>query len=375
MKNKILFIIAIILIVVAVIFFILSQKQGQPTEAESIKIGAIIPLTGAASYVGQQNQIGLSLAVDEINKKGGIRGEKIEIIYEDSMTNPAEGVKAFNKLVDYDNVEIIISSLSAVSMAIAPAAEDRQVPVYGIMTTAKDFVQNEWTFRYQPMTDLEIAPIVEMVDELNLNDVGVIYSNDELGDSTFNTFKVVMEEKGKKVYSENFDTKEADFNSHVTKLIAKDIDSIYIVGLDSHIVNIVKTLEKVNYSGTILSLSPLSLPATREKISDFNKKIYVAAPPIYFGQLNEQAINLKESLQLKNVELNHYNALSYDVIKLIYKELDECNKIYSIEIKECFEKNISYSGVFGDLMISNDGHEIGYKFLPAVIEKGNITLF
>jgi len=367
----------IIGIVIIVIIIVLVAAFYKPVPKEAIKIGAILPLTGAASYPGEQAKIGISIAAEEINSRGGIDGRKLEIIYEDSKTNPTEGVSAFQKLTSMDNVDMVISALSAVSMAIAPLAKEKEIPVIGIMTTARGFVQNEWTFRYQPLTDLEIAPIVQMVKDLNPEKKGVLYLNDEFGNDVFNSFKQEMSALGKEVYGEKYGVAETNFNDYVTKLKSKGIDSIYIVGFDSHLINIVQSLVALDFDGIIFSASTLSLPNAREKIKDVDKKIYIASPPVYLEKnLNENAKNLDKKLsEIHGIRLNHYNAISYDVIRLIGEALKDKKMSSNFEIKDSLESLNKYSGVFGELMITDNSHEIAYSFHPAMIEKGNILKF
>ena len=86
-------IIAVIVVVavLAAIFIFKFRKE------ESIKIGAILSLSGPAGFYGKEVRDGMLLAAQEINSRGGINGREIELIIEDSKTNPEEGKKAFNK--------------------------------------------------------------------------------------------------------------------------------------------------------------------------------------------------------------------------------------------------------------------------------------
>lgn len=73
-----------------------------------LRIGAVLPLTGAASIHGQNEREGLELARKEINKAGGIAGKQVDIIYEDDQTDSAKSVTAVKKLIELDNVKLII---------------------------------------------------------------------------------------------------------------------------------------------------------------------------------------------------------------------------------------------------------------------------
>ena len=69
-------------------------------EEEVIKIGAILPLTGDVAVWGNNTKEGIDLAVDEINKSGGVNGKKIRIINEDSEALPQKGVAALKTVME-----------------------------------------------------------------------------------------------------------------------------------------------------------------------------------------------------------------------------------------------------------------------------------
>ena len=68
--------------------------------AETIRFGAILPLTGPGGLIGMQQQKGIQFALDHINAKGGVRGNKIEVLFEDNQAKPDQSILSFNKLVD-----------------------------------------------------------------------------------------------------------------------------------------------------------------------------------------------------------------------------------------------------------------------------------
>ena len=93
-----------------------------PAAADTIKLGAVLPLTGPAAVVGTQEQRGIQYAVDEVNAKGGIAGHKIEVIFEDNQAKPDQSVLLFNKLVDLQKIPAIFTGYSGPSLAMAPLA-------------------------------------------------------------------------------------------------------------------------------------------------------------------------------------------------------------------------------------------------------------
>jgi len=107
----------------------------QPTSAPiaasgTIKIGAILPLTGASAHEGGEMHNAAQLAMNEVNALGGISGKKLEIIFEDDEDTPQPGIDAAHKLIDVNQVPVIIGSFSSgVTLPIAQYANQKGVVV------------------------------------------------------------------------------------------------------------------------------------------------------------------------------------------------------------------------------------------------------
>ena len=84
-------------------------------------LGVLTPLTGAGSFDGPRMLKAMQAVADEINAAGGVLGRKVELVVEDTETNPEAAVRAAHKLVDVDKVPVIMGTwASAVTTAVAP---------------------------------------------------------------------------------------------------------------------------------------------------------------------------------------------------------------------------------------------------------------
>jgi|ADurb_Gel_01_Slu_FD_contig_31_2190202_length_2874_multi_6_in_0_out_0_2 branched-chain amino acid transport system substrate-binding protein len=124
--------------------------------ADPIVVGFITALTGSTSLWGTQERNGAVLAADEINAKGGVLGRQIKLIVYDHKGQPAEGVSAYRRLVDQDKAVVVGGThFSNISLAIAPVAEQKRVPIIGQAIEPKVTVPepgkvNRYTFLAQP---------------------------------------------------------------------------------------------------------------------------------------------------------------------------------------------------------------------------------
>src|SRR3990172_11224995 len=80
---------------------------------ENIKIGIVTSLTGNQSPLGTKQKYGYDMMLEEINKKGGVLGKKIQLIYEDDASKPQIAMSAFEKLATRDNVPVVAGTYSS----------------------------------------------------------------------------------------------------------------------------------------------------------------------------------------------------------------------------------------------------------------------
>ncbi|HUN45474.1 MAG TPA: ABC transporter substrate-binding protein, partial [Stellaceae bacterium] len=82
-----------------------SRAQGAP-----LRLGVLTPLTGAGGYDGPRMLRAMQLVATEVNAAGGVLGRQIELVVEDSQTNPEPAVRAARKLIDVDKVPVIMGT-------------------------------------------------------------------------------------------------------------------------------------------------------------------------------------------------------------------------------------------------------------------------
>lgn len=99
-----------------------------PKDPEVFRIGAILAMSGKADWYGKVMSQGILQAVEEINAKGGIDGIKLEAVIEDHKSGVAkEGVAAMNRLMNLYDVQVVLTSFSPPTLAIAPIADEKGI--------------------------------------------------------------------------------------------------------------------------------------------------------------------------------------------------------------------------------------------------------
>jgi branched-chain amino acid transport system substrate-binding protein len=208
------------------------DRGAAPEPVPSVRIGAVLPLTGNSAVWGVPTREGAELAADLINSSGGIVGRRIELIVEDSAGDPKTALSAVEKLLSVDKVVAVLdNSNSAVTLAIAPTMEKnhRVLLVTGasspLIRTAGDYI-----FRIWNSDSLEGELMARYLSRSGHKRTAVLYVNNSYGDGLRTVFKTAYEALGAKVIAEEtFLENEADFRTQATRVIASDAEAIYII--------------------------------------------------------------------------------------------------------------------------------------------------
>ena len=119
-----------LLSVIAVALMGLTACASTPAEAETIKIGVNVELTGEAAVYGTPEKLAAEMAVKEINDAGGVLGKQIELVIYDTKTDTAESTSNATKLMTEDGVVAVLgAAISGTTMAAAPVANQYEVPM------------------------------------------------------------------------------------------------------------------------------------------------------------------------------------------------------------------------------------------------------
>src|SRR3989449_2373906 len=114
---------------------------GAPTAraAEPIRIGFGMALTGGLSANGKPALLAVQIWKDDVNKRGGLLGRPVELVYYDDQTNPATVPGIYTKLLDVDKVDLVISGYGTNLIApLMPIAMERKLTIMGMFGLANN---------------------------------------------------------------------------------------------------------------------------------------------------------------------------------------------------------------------------------------------
>jgi branched-chain amino acid transport system substrate-binding protein len=198
--------------------------------AENIKVGAILAVTGPASFLGGPEARTLEMMVADINAKGGINGNPVELIIKDSAANPEKAVSFAKQLIEEDKVLAIVGpSTSGETMQIKKIAEDAKTPLLSC-AAAEVIVDPVASYVFKtPQKDSDaVKMIYREMNKLGLVNVAVLADNTGFGKAGVEQLVKIAPEFGIKIVEkESYDTKDSDLTAPVAKIKAnKEVQAI-----------------------------------------------------------------------------------------------------------------------------------------------------
>jgi branched-chain amino acid transport system substrate-binding protein len=189
-----------------------------------IKIGAVLSVTGGASFLGDPEKKTLEMYVADINAKGGIAGKKIELVIYDDASDPSQARTFATRLIEQDKVDALLAgSTTASTMAIIPLAEEAQVPLINFAGAVQAVSPvKKWNFK-TPHTDLMACEkIFEDMKKRGTTKIAVIAGADAFGKSMRDQCMTVTGKYGIEVlHEETYQPRDNDMTPQLTNIKSK----------------------------------------------------------------------------------------------------------------------------------------------------------
>jgi branched-chain amino acid transport system substrate-binding protein len=200
--------------------------------AQTIKIGVITSLTGSQAAFGEAHKNGYSIALDQINAKGGVLGKKVELDWYDDQSKPDQAVQGVSKLVDQDHVAMLLGAYSSENTkAIIGPVTTHQIPLLIPTATADNVMDSKspWVFRICAGAN---AYAKEWIAFLKKNGdpktMVIVYEKTNFGQANMQAMKEAATAAGISVLAtEEYEAKAPDYKAVLRRVKDKNPDVIY----------------------------------------------------------------------------------------------------------------------------------------------------
>jgi branched-chain amino acid transport system substrate-binding protein len=227
---------------------------------DTIKLGLVAAISGQSAKSGEAIVRGLSLAIDEINAKGGVLGKRVTLLVRDDESNPAKGVIAARELVQRERVAALFGGLDTpVSLAIVPFVNGAKVPFMGVWAAGTAITRNgaadNYAFRVSAVDDIvDVALVDYAIKKHAAKKPGMILINNPWGESNEQGLKAALKAKNIPYAGvEKFETNDVDVVPQLTRLKQAGSDVLFLVANVAPSAQVVKSLDRMNWEVPIVS--------------------------------------------------------------------------------------------------------------------------
>jgi len=222
--------------------------------AEPIKVGAILAVTGPASFLGAPEAKTLEMLAEEVNAKGGVNGHKVELFIMDSGANPEKAVSFAKQLIEEKKVLAILGpSTSGETMKIKGIAEEGKTIL--LSCAAAEVIVNpvaKWVFKTPQKDSDAVLAILNQMKRMKISKIGVLSGNTGFGKAGKAQIEKLAPENGITIVaSEVYDKTATDLTAEVTKLKAANAQALLNWSIVPAQSIVIKNARQIGFVGPI----------------------------------------------------------------------------------------------------------------------------
>lgn len=197
-----------------------------------ISVGAYLSLSGPDSTFGLDTREGIEMATDEVNNKGGVKGKKVRVLYEDDKSNPQEASNKVRELIDRDKVIAVLGEVaSSRSKAGGQVANAKHIPMITPSSTNVEITQGkEYVFRVCFTDDQQGQRGADFViQKLGKKRIAILYvAQDTYSSGLAGSFREQAKKLGAQIVADKaYQKGETNFTTYLGEIKTADPELVY----------------------------------------------------------------------------------------------------------------------------------------------------
>ena len=333
---------------------------------KTFKLGYDLELSGGVAAYGNAGKNGANLAVDEINKAGGINGKQITVISKDNKSDNAEAATVVSNLVNNDKVNAVIGSMTSGAVkSMTPNVTKGAVPLVtpagtdDTLTVTNGKV-NDYIFRSTFQDSYQGKVLANYTtNELKAKKVVLYYDNSsDYAKGIAKSFEKTY--TGKIVDKVSFQSGDKDFQATLSKIKSEDYDAIVMPGYYNETGLITKQARELGIEQPILGGDGFADPTFITLAGD------AAATNVYYvsgysakALANETTTKFIAAYQAKyKSEPSMFDALAYDAVYMVKQAAEDTKAKTSVDVKDGLAKLKGFKGATGDITVDKDHNPV-----------------
>jgi branched-chain amino acid transport system substrate-binding protein len=328
--------------------------------ADPIKVGLVAALSGPSAKSGEGITRGLTIAIDEINARGGVLGRQIELVRRDDESNPAKGQTAARELIDKEGCVTLFGGIdSPVSLAIVPVVNAAKVPFMGVWAAATNITRNganpNYVFRVSAVDVLvDRALIKYAMTTYSSKTPGLMLVNNGWGESNLGGLTAAAQSAGIKLAgSEKFDDKDVDMTPQLQRLRDAGADTVILVGNAAPGAQVMKSLQRSAWTVPVVSHWGISGGRFPELAGSWAGKVHFVQTYSFFGKQSDVGKRVLAALMAKYPDIKGPGdvtppvgvANAYDAMQIVALGLAKAGAVDGEKLREGLLAVENYQGL------------------------------
>lgn len=339
---------------------------GSEKNADVIKIGANLEMTGGSASFGSSSTNGAKLALKEFNEKGGFKGKKVELVVADNKSEAAESAASMQKLVQEGVVAVIAPINSSSVIAAAQIGNEAKIPAISPTASNVKVTVDEkgkvrpYMFRASFIDPFQGAVMAAFAEKNLKAKTAAIYI-DNSSDYAKGLAKYFKEEfvkaGGKIVAEEAYLQKDTDFKATLTKINGANPDVVFIPGYYQEVGLVIKQARELGMMIPFLggdgwdSANLVNIAGAENLSGNYYCNLYSPEDK------DPKVVSFVEMYQKEYGQVpDSFAVLSYDATRMILEAMVRADSTDPVKIRDEMEKTKDFAGVSGNITL-NETHD------------------
>ncbi|MGE5237981.1 MAG: ABC transporter substrate-binding protein [Chloroflexota bacterium] len=331
---------------------------------KSLDLTVSLPLTGGQAKFGEMQKRSYEIAADEINARGGVKGKKIKLSFQDSQGKPETARAIVEKMIDVDKQPIVFGEYtSSCAKAVAAVAEERKVPYIVVSSAADDITQKNYQYVFRintPSAFYDDALISFLKDVAKPKSIAILYESSDFGTSGADNMEKNAKQLGMQVLlKEKYEKGAVDFKPILSKLKAARPDVIYMISYVMDASLLMKQIKELRIDAKLFAggAAGFAIPEFIDNAKDAAE--YVVTATLWFHKLAfPGAKEYGEKYKALYKEYPSYHgALAYSTMYVVKDALERAKSMKPDDIRAAL-KTTNLKTAYGPVKFENkDGYQ------------------
>jgi branched-chain amino acid transport system substrate-binding protein len=363
-------------------------------QPKTVKIGGLLTLTGSLAKAGEEIKHGIELAVEDVNKAGGIKalgGAKMDVVFGDSQAKPDIGAGEAERLVEREKVLAIMDQYpSVVTIAASAVTERLKTPFLAPISYADKNAERGFKYYFQQNAktgskdtgaawyEFDYMEYLAKIAGKKFEKIAIIYEDTDYGQAGAKGLRKFCGEKGYKIVEDiSYPSRTADVTPIISKLKAVKPDVVLMVSYLGDSILIMKTADRLEFHVPWIDNTGKAhssyIKALRE-LAEYDNVLNM-----WNKDLNQKSKELNDRFKTKYGEdMTGHGALEYQAIWVLKGAFELAKKADREALREALTKIQINPGPemvmpFKFIKFGADGVNTGGGFILTQVQGGDFV--